>query len=65
MSVLADVLEAVMVIDAERHLDIIFGLQVVDSSSLVTVHFREASISSSPFHLLINSFSVTCQRVMR
>ena len=34
-----------------------FGLHVVDSSSLVSVLFREAF--SPFFHLLVNSFSVT------
>ena len=44
----------------DRHLDITFGLQVVESSSLVSVLFRE--VFSHPyisfFHLLVNSFSV-------
>ena len=58
------VLEAVRCRDvasgADRHLDITFGLQVVDS--LVSVVFREAlTIPTSPFfHLLVNGFSVTC-----
>ena len=41
------------------HLDITFGLQVVESSSFVSVLFREAF--SHPyifFHLLVNGFSV-------
>ena len=46
---------------ADRNLDIIFGLQVVESSSLVSVVFREAF--SHPYisflHLLVNGFSVT------
>ena len=43
---------------ADRHLDIIFGLQVVESSSLVSVLFREAFSHSyiSFFHLLVNGF---------
>ena len=47
---------------ADRHLDITFGLQVVESSSLVSVLFREAFNHHyiSFFHLLVNSFSVTC-----
>ena len=44
----------------DRHLDITFGLHVVDSSSLVSVLFREAF--SHPYisflHLLVNVFSV-------
>ena len=45
---------------ADRHLDITFGLQVVDS--LVSVAFREALNHPyiSFFHLLVNCFSVTC-----
>ena len=45
---------------ADRHLDITFGLQVVDS--LVSVVFREALNHPyiSFFHLLVNGFSVTC-----
>ena len=46
---------------ADRHLDITFGLQVVESSSVVSVLFREAF--SHPYisfiHLLINGSSVT------
>ena len=47
---------------ADRHLDITFGLQVVESSSLVSVVFREALSHPyiSFFHLLVNGFSVTC-----
>ena len=43
---------------ADRHFDITFGLQVVDS--LVTVIFREALKHPyiSLFHLLVNGFSV-------
>ena len=50
---------------ADRHLDITFGLQVVEGSSLVSVLFREAFShpNISFFHLLVNGFSVTCQRV--
>ena len=48
------------ILTADRHLDITFGLQVVASSSLVFVLFREAF--SHPyiyfFHLLVNGFSV-------
>ena len=46
---------------ADRHLDILtFGLQVVESSSLVSVLFREAFSNPyiSFFHLLVNGFSV-------
>ena len=47
---------------ADRHLDITFGLQVVEGSSLVSVLFRE--VLSHPyisfFHLLVNCFSITC-----
>ena len=46
---------------ADRHLDIKFGLQVVESSSLVSVLFRE--VFSYPyisfFHLLVIFFSVS------
>ena len=46
---------------ADRHLEIIFGLQIVKSSSLVSVLFSEAL--SHPyiyfFHLLVNGFCVT------
>ena len=47
---------------ADRHLDITFGLQVVESSSHVSVLFREAFSHPyiSFFHLLVNGFSVTC-----
>ena len=45
---------------ADRHLDTTFGLQVVESSSLVSVLFRE--VFSHPyisfFHLLVNGVSV-------
>ena len=35
---------------ADRHLDITFGLQVVESSSLVSILFREVlTIPTSPF----------------
>ena len=46
----------------DRHLDITFGLQVVKSSSLVSVLSREAFNHPyiSYFHLLVNVFSVTC-----
>ena len=46
------------------HLDITFGLQLVESSSLVSVLFREAFNHPyiSFFHLLVNGFSVTCFR---
>ena len=47
----------------DRHLDITFGLHVVDSSSLVSILFREAF--SHPyifFHLLVNSLSVSSFR---
>ena len=46
----------------ERHLDVTLGLQIVESSSLVSVLFNEAF--SHPYisfiHLLVNGFSVTC-----
>ena len=46
---------------ADRHLDITFGLQVVESSSLVSVLFRV--VFSHPyisiFHLLVDVFCVT------
>ena len=44
----------------DRHLDITFGLQVVESSSLVSVLFREEFNHPyiSFFHLLVNGFSV-------
>ena len=46
------------------YLDITFGLHVVDSSSLVSVLFREAFNHPyiSFFHLLVNGFSVRCFR---
>ena len=46
------------------HLDITFGLQVVESSSLVSVLLEKClTIPTSPFfHLLVNGFSVTCFR---
>ena len=49
---------------SDRHLDITFGLHVVESSSLVSVLFREAFNHSyiSFFHLLVNGSSVTCFR---
>ena len=44
--------------------DITFGLQVVESSSLVSLLFRE--VLNHPyisfFHLLVNGFSVACFR---
>ena len=45
-----------------RHLDITFGFQEVENSSLVSVLFREAFSHPyiSFFHLLVNAFSVTC-----
>ena len=45
----------------DRHFDITFGLHLVDSSSLVSVLFREAfsHLYISFFHLLENVFSVT------
>ena len=44
------------------HLDISFGLQLVESSSLDSVLFREAFSHPyiSFFNLLVNGFSVTC-----
>ena len=41
---------------ADRHLDITFGLQLVESCSLVSVLFREAINHPyiSFFHLLVN-----------
>ena len=42
----------------DRHLDITSGLQVAQSSSLVSVLFSHPYISY--FHLLVNGFSVTC-----
>ena len=44
----------------DRHLDITFGLQVVESSSLVSVLFREAFNHPyiSFFHLLVNGVFV-------
>ena len=46
---------------ADRYLDITFGLEVVESSSLVSVLFREAFSHPyiSFFHLLVNGFCVT------
>ena len=45
---------------ADRNLDITFGLQVVESSSRVSVLFIEAFSNPyiSFFHLLVNGFSV-------
>ena len=45
---------------ADRHLDITFGLQVVESSSLASVLIKEAFNHPyiSFFHLLVNGFSV-------
>ena len=59
------VLEAMMwgcSIGADRYLDITFGLQIVESSSLVSVLFREVfnHFYISFFHLLVNVFYVTC-----
>ena len=57
-------LEAVIYRDVasgvDRHLDMPFGLQVVEGSSLVSVLFREAFSHPyiSFFHLLVNGFSV-------
>ena len=47
---------------AGRHLDITFGLQLIESSSLVSVLFSEAFNHPyiSFFHLLVTGFSVTC-----
>ena len=47
-------------IGADRHLDTTFGLQVVESSSLVSVLFREAFNHPyiSFFYLLVNGCSV-------
>ena len=44
------------------HLGITFGLQLVESSSVVSVLFREVFDHPyiSFFHSLVNSFSVTC-----
>ena len=52
---------------ADRHLDITFGLQEVESSSLVSVLLREAFNHPyiSFFHLLVNSFSFTCIYIFR
>ena len=51
----------------DRQLDITFGLQVVESSSLVSVLFREAfsHLYISFFHLLVNVFSVIYIYIMR
>ena len=48
--------------NADRHLDITFGMQLVESCSLVSVLFRKAFNDPyiSFFHLLVNGFSVTC-----
>ena len=45
---------------ADRHLDITFGMQVVESSSPVSALFREALGHSytAIFHLLVNGFCV-------
>ena len=47
---------------ADRHLDITFGLHLVESSSLVSVLFREAFNHPyiSFFYVVVNGFSVTC-----
>ena len=52
---------------ADRHLDITFRLQVVESSSLVSILFREAFSNPyiSFFHLLVNGFSVTVFAVIQ
>ena len=44
----------------DRQLDITFGFHVVESSSLVSVHLREAFSHPyiSFFHLLVKRFSV-------
>ena len=49
---------------ADRQFDITCGLQVVESSSLVSLLFRETfnHFYISYFHLLVNGFSVTCFR---
>ena len=59
--ILMMVLEAVIrdiASDADRHLDITFGLQLVESSSIVSVLFREAF--NHPYisflHCLVNGF---------
>ena len=46
----------------DRHLDITFGFLVVECYSLVSVLFREAFNHPyiSSFHLIVNTFSVTC-----
>ena len=50
---------------ADRHLDITFGLQLVESSSLVSVLFREAFNHPyiSFFHLLVNVYITVCDRI--
>ena len=55
-----DVVLVQVISGADRHLDITFGLQVVESSSLVSVLFREALNHPyiSFFQLLVNGFSV-------
>ena len=47
---------------ADKHLDITFSLQAVESCSLVSILFREAFNHPyiSFFHLIVNGFSVTC-----
>ena len=47
---------------ADRHLDITFGLQVVEAHPLFQDFLvKHLAIPTSPFfHLLINGFSVTC-----
>ena len=51
---------------ADRHLDITFGLQKVESSSFISVLFRE--MFSHPyisfFHILVNGFCVTSFRTV-
>ena len=48
----------------DRHLDITFGVHAVDSSSLVSVLFREAFSHPyiSFFQILVNGFIVTSFR---
>ena len=51
---------------ADRHLHITFRLQVVESSFLASVLFREAFSHPyiSFFHLLVNGFSVITKRLL-
>ena len=50
----------------DRHLDITFGLKIVESSSLVSVLFRVAFSHPyiSFFHLLVNGFYVILTMVV-